>query len=98
MLTNKVKNLSRILGKDKVNIRGAEIGQNCRNRWFLGKKKRKTQILAQNRAKIRENPSKMKGRGAFRLVKNRFFKGGIFVEIQLVLKNSIFRSNQRILS
>ena len=43
--------------------------------------------MRENKAKKTKIRSKMKGRGAFRLVKNRFFKGGIFVEIQLVLKN-----------
>ena len=65
-------------------------------------------ILARNRAKIREkapkiarNRAKKKGRGAFRYIKKRFFRGGIFVEIQLILKFTTFsflRSNQRILS
>ena len=48
-------------------------------------------ISAQIRAKIRENPSKKKGRGAFRYIKNRFFKGGLLVEFSSCFENKTFR-------
>ena len=38
--------------------------------------------MRENKAKKTKIPSKKKGRGAFRYIKKRFFRGGIFVEIQ----------------